>query len=162
MKPAIRCTNCEDGKRCMEHHQYDTSEYVMIPPELERPRVVALEKENKILLEALWHCGIQQKLMTAEAGVRAVVPGRVAEQIDFTKFNALENQKSKSAKASFRCQICGGDVHADDSGSTEWYAGSQLRILGTKLEFRIDKEWAICGKCGDKIHERLQKGEDCD
>ena len=156
------CPDCQNGKRCMKHYKYDTSEYVEIPPELERPRVVALEKENKILLEALWHCGLQQKVTTAEAGVRGLIPGRLAEQIDFTKFDLLNNRDSKPAKASFRCQICGGDVHADDSGSTEWYAGSQLRMLGVKLEFRVDKEWAICGKCGDKIHERLQKGEDQD
>jgi len=154
---SIKCPACTKDKKCLMHYDYDTSEYITLPPDARTKRLLALEKENQLLLKALWHCGTAEGL-TAEVGIRTVVPDYLADKIDFKRLESVYCDIKKKSK--LKCEICGGEICADKMGVTEWYAGSNLRIIGVDLTFRIDKEWVICGKCGDKIHERLQLGED--
>lgn len=162
MKPVIKCSDCNDEQKCLRHHEYDSSEYITLAPGPKEKRAISLEEENKVLLEALGYCGIAQKLMTAEDGVRALVPERLAEQIDFKKIEAILFKQLEQREPRFKCEICGGDITSSDypGNAVERYAGSSLRMLGVIMTFRIDREWIICGKCGDKIHEKLQQGED--
>jgi len=79
------CLDCKPNKKCMAHHEYDASDYVVLPPDRRAKRIMELEQENKALLEALWHCGKSKGLDSAEAGVRAMVPKELAKQIDFER-----------------------------------------------------------------------------
>ena len=72
------------------------------------------------------------------------------------------DKRFEGKEPKFKSEICGGDIASSDyaGNAIERYAGSSLRILGVKITFWVDKEWIICTKCGDKIHARLQAGED--
>jgi hypothetical protein len=162
MKPVIKCSDCTKDKKCLRHYNYDSSEYIVLSPGAKEKRLMALEQENKILLEALGCCGISAKAATIEDGVRALIPEKLANQIDFKKLDAVIDKRFEGKEPKFKCEICGGNIASSDyaSNAIERYAGSSLRILGVKITFWVGKEWIICTKCGDKIHARLQAGED--